>query len=67
MAEIGVTQQDVARQIRVSVTSLNLYLKGRRQAPSGFESRVLAALDLLERAEQAAEEARRRVLEEAAP
>ena len=63
MAEIGVAQQDVAQQLGISVTSLNLYLNGRRRPPVDFEPRVLAALDLLERAERAADEARRRVLE----
>ena len=62
MAEIGVAQQDVAVQMGISVASLNLYLNGRREPPADFEERVTAALDRLERAERAAEEARAKVL-----
>ena len=45
-------------------TLLNAILRGRREAPEGFEARVHAALDRLEAAERAAEEARERVLAE---
>ena len=58
----GLRQQDVARQLGVDSSTFNLYLNGHRQPPPNFESRVIEALDLLEAAEQAASEARQRVL-----
>lgn len=64
MAETGVSQHDVAVQMCISVASLNLYLNGRRTPPADFERRVTAALERLKRAETAAGEARRRVLNE---
>ena len=64
MAEIGVLQVDLAMHLDMHPTLLNAILRGRRSAPSGFEARAHAALDLLERAEQAAQEARERVLAE---
>ena len=62
MAEIGVTQQDVADALGLNATQLNHILKGRRTPPADFERRVTAALDRLEKAEQAAERARAKVL-----
>lgn len=58
----GIRQQDVAKQLRITSATLSLYLNGHRQPPPDFRSRVLAALDRIERAERAADEARRRVL-----
>ena len=65
MAEVGVTQQDVADALGLNATQLNHILKGRRTPPADFARRVTAALDRLEQAEQAADKARQRVLREA--
>ena len=62
MAEIGVTQQDVADALGLNATQLNHILKGRRTPPADFARRVTAALDRLEQAEQAADKARQKVL-----
>lgn len=62
IAEIGVRHSVVARALDVHPTLLSAYLNGRRPAPAGFEARALTALDLIERAEQAADAARARVL-----
>ena len=64
ITEAGIRRQDIAAQVGYSETMLSLYLHGRRPAPEGFEGQVLAALDLLERAERAGQEARARVLAE---
>lgn len=45
-------------------SALSRYLNGTRPMPNGMEARIHATLDKLERAEQAAQEARERVLEE---
>ena len=66
IAETGIKRQEVAALLGYSDSMFSLYLNGRRPAPQGFEPRVCAALDRLERAEQAAQEARERVLAEAA-
>ena len=66
IAEAGIRRQDIAAQLGYSETMFSLYLHGRRPAPEGFEGQVLAALDLLERADKAAQEARERVLAETA-
>ena len=62
MAESGVTQQDLANVLGINPTLLNHVLNGRRTPPPDFEARVHAALDRLEAAEKAAQEARERVL-----
>ena len=64
IAEVGCRQADIAQAIGINETLLNTYLRGRRPMPEGFEERVHTALDRLEAAEQAAEEARARVLTE---
>ena len=46
----------------ISQTKLNLILNEQRRPPAGFEAEATAALDRLERAEQAAAQARARVL-----
>ena len=61
----GLRQRDVASQVGIDPTALNVILNGHRPPPEGFEARLLSVLDLLERAEQAACEARQRVLAEA--
>ena len=62
MAELGVTQQDLADLLGINPTLLNHILKGRRSPPPGFYEKVNAALDLLEKAKKAADEAREKVL-----
>ena len=62
MAELSVTQQDLAEALGLNATLLNHILKGRRTPPADFARRVTAALDRLERAEQAADKARQEVL-----
>ena len=62
MAELGVTQQDLADALGINPTLLNHILKGRRTPPADFEARVTAALDRLEQAERAADRARQKVL-----
>ena len=64
IAEAGIRKQDLATQLGYSETMFSLYLHGKRPAPDGFEGHVLEALDLLERAERAGQEARARVLAE---
>ena len=65
IAEIGLRQADLAAHMGIHETLLNAILRGRRPMPAGMEERIHAALDLLERAERAAQEARERVLAEA--
>ena len=62
MAEIGITQADLAMRIGIHATLLNAILNGRRPAPADFEARAKAALDCLEAAEKAAQAARKRVM-----
>ena len=62
MAEIGVTQQDLADHLGINPTLMNHILNGRRPAPPDFEANATAALDLLEAAEEAAQKERARVL-----
>ena len=58
-----ISKRAIAAYLGVSESLFSLFTHGRRQAPDGFEERVLAAIDLLEKAEQAAEKERQRVLE----
>ena len=67
LAELRITQQELADQLGMGPTLINHILQGRRIPPPDFEARVNAALDRLEKAEQAADEARARVLAETAP
>ena len=62
MAEIRVSQYELATQLGISQSTLNAYLNGHQTPPADFERRVTAALDKLERAERAADKARQRVL-----
>ena len=64
IAELGLRQADLAAYLGVHPTLLNAILRGRREAPTGFEARVEAALERHEAAERAADEARERVLAE---
>ena len=65
MAEIGVSQQELAKTLGMTRSLLNAYLNGYQMPPEGldaFVKRALAALDRLEQAEQAADKARQKVL-----
>ena len=62
LAVLGISQHALASVLGISQSTLNLRLNGYRQPPAGFEEEVAAALDLLERAERAAAEARAKVL-----
>ena len=62
MAEIRVSQYELAAQLGISQSTLNAYLNGHQTPPADFERRVTAALDKLEQAEQAADKARQKVL-----
>ena len=58
----GVSQEGVAREAGYEPSLFSRILRGLRPEPDDFEARVTAALDRLEAAERAADEARRRVL-----
>lgn len=64
IAQSGYTQERVALKLGIDPALLSRYLRGLRPMPDGFDSRVHAVLDRLERADAAAEEARQRVLSE---
>ena len=64
IAEVGITQHDLADAIGIHATLLNHILKGRRPPPPDFFEKVNAALDRLERAEKAAQAAKEKVLNE---
>ena len=66
IAEAGLKRQDLAALLGYSETMFSLYLNGRRPAPPDFDAQVYAAIDRLERAEKAGQEARDRVLAEGA-
>ena len=65
MAALGVSQHQLAAQLRITRSSLNAYLNGYQTPPADFDRRVTAALDKLEEAEQAADTARQKVLKRA--
>ena len=58
IAELGVRHADVARELGIDASAFSAVLNGRRTPPADFARRVTAALDRLERAEQAADKAR---------
>ena len=62
LAQIGITQQALALAMGYERSAITRYLTGVRPMPEGFEERVHAALDRLEAAEKAAQEAREKVL-----
>ena len=64
MALLSVSQERIALAAGYDPSLFSRILRGLRPEPAGFEARVTAALDRLERAEQAAEQARQRVLKE---
>ena len=61
----GISQQDLAKELRITPSNLSYILNDRRAPPADFERRVTAALDKLEKAERAADRARQKVLREA--
>ena len=65
MAEIRVSQYELAAQLGISQSTLNAYLNGHQTPPADFARRVTAALDRLEQAERAADRARQKVLKRA--
>ena len=56
------SQEGVARAAGYEPSAFSRILRGLRPEPPDFEARVTAALERLERAEKAAQEARQRVL-----
>ena len=62
IASLSATQEAVAIYLGYDPTAFSRILRGLRKPPPGFEERVYEAIDALECAEVAAEEARRRVL-----
>ena len=56
------SQEQVAQEAGYPVTAFSRMLRGLRRRPDDFEDRVYAALDALECAAMAAEEAHRKVL-----
>lgn len=65
IALAGLTRDAVARRAGIHPSQLSRYLNGAIEPPPSFAARARAAIDILERAERAADEARRRVLEAA--
>ena len=64
MAGLGVTQASLGAALGFHHSDVSRILAGIRRPPQGFIERATAVLDAFEEAEQAAEEARRRVLAE---
>ncbi len=64
IAEAQLKRQDIAELLGYSESLFSLYINGRRPPPEGFEKNVRWAIERLKRANQAAEEARERVLSE---
>ena len=62
VATSTVTQEAIAAEAGYDQTAFSRILRGLRKPPPDFEDRVYEAIDALECAEMAAEEARRRVL-----
>ena len=58
LAELGLSQHDLAAALGISQSTLNAMLNGRRPARAGFEAQAAEALDRLERVELAAAAAR---------
>lgn len=64
LAQLGLSQHDLASALGLSQPTVNAILTGRRSAPAGFKARAIRALNWLERVELAAAEARARAVEE---
>lgn len=65
IARIGVTHRRVAVLSGYDHTAFSRWLAGYREPPQGFFERIAQTLDVLETAEMAADEARRKVLQRA--
>ncbi len=61
---LGISQERVAQAAGYDPTLFSRYLRGLRPPPPDFFEKVNAALDRLERAEKAAQEAKEKVLNE---
>ena len=57
LIEIGITQERLAVVLGIDPSLLGRYLRGIRPMPEGMESRIHAALDLLEEEKRVAAEA----------
>lgn len=64
LAQLGLSQHDLASALGLSQPTVNAVLTGRRAPRAGFEARAIRALDRLERIELAAAEARAKAVEE---
>ena len=64
IASSSATQEAIAAQVGYDPTVFSRILRGLRRRPADFEDRVYEAIDVLECADVAAEEARQRVLAE---
>ena len=62
MARSGISQTMLARRLGMSQGGLSQLFQGARPWPAGLEERMLAEVERLAAAEQAASEARDRVL-----
>ena len=62
IAALSIRQGALAAQLGMHETLLSAILNERRPMPVGFETRTMKAMDLLERADAAAREAREKVL-----
>ena len=62
LARLGISQERLARILGIHPSLLTRYFRGDRPPPADFREKVNAALDKLEAAEKAAQEARERVL-----
>ena len=59
---LGISQEQVAQAAGYDPTLFSRYLRGLRKPPSDFDQKVNEALDRMEAAENAAAEARARVM-----
>ena len=64
LAQLGLSQHDLATALGLSQPTVNAILTGRRSAPAGFKARAIRALNWLEHVELAAAEARAKAVEE---
>ena len=62
LATLGVRHVDVANHLGIHPSLLSAFLNERRKLSPDFEKRITKAVDLLEKAEKAAQKARQRVL-----
>ncbi len=64
MVRLGLSQERFARILGIHPSLLTRYFRGDRPPPPDFFEKANAALDLLEAAEKAAQEAKEKVLNE---